>query len=480
MQALWEAIGIVLAVSFLALSMRAGAVVALSIPLVLAAVFVGMEFLGIDLQRVSLGALIIALGLLVDDAMITVEMMVNRLEAGFDRVHAAIHAYTSTAFPMLTGTLVTVAGFVPVGFARSVAGEYTFSLFAVVAIALTASWIVAIVFAPLIGVIVLPAKLARVKAGPSAATRIFRGLLVAAMRFRWVTIGSTIALFAVSLAGLRYVPQQFFPSSDRTELVVTLTLPQSASISETDRTSVTLDTLLRDDPDIDYWSSYVGQGAVRFYLPLDVQTPNDFIAQTIIVTKSPEARERLRARLDQLLPERFPNVVSRVSPLELGPPVGWPVQYRVSGPDPSKVHDIAYQVSTALATSPHVQKINFDWGEPTRVLTLHVNQDQARLLNISSQTLAQAVNFAVSGNAVTQVRDGVYLIDVVVRAKAQDRASLDSLRTLQIQLPSGKSVPLIQVASLEYGLDWPLVGAEIVCRPSPFKPTCWAARCRRP
>jgi multidrug efflux pump subunit AcrB len=457
MEALWEAIGIVLAVSFLALSGRAGAVVALSIPLVLAAVFVAMEVLGIDLQRVSLGALIIALGLLVDDAMITVEMMVNRLEAGWDRIRAATHAYTSTAFPMLTGTLVTVAGFVPVGFAKSAAGEYTFSLFAVVAIALVVSWVVAVTFAPLIGVVVLPAKLARHETGPGRVLRAFRRALVVAMRARWITIALAIVLLLCSVFALRFVPQQFFPPSDRPELLVNLTLPQSAAIYATERTSAALDAVLKDDPDIDHWSSYVGQGAVRFYLPLDVQLANDFFAQTVVVTKSLTARERVRARLDQILPERFPQVVARISALELGPPVGWPVQFRVSGPEPNRVRDIAYDVSAVLADNQHVQKINFNWAEPMRVLRLRVNQDQARLLGVSSEALAQAVNLTISGSAVTQVRDGIYLVDVIARADAQDRVSLDNLRTLQVQLPGGKTVPLIQVASLEYETGSPLI-----------------------
>ena len=477
MEALWEAIAIVLGVSFLSLGARAGAVVAFSIPLVLAAVFVLMEVSDIDLQRVSLGALIIALGLLVDDAMITVEMMVTKLEEGLDRAAAATFAYTSTAFPMLTGTLVTVAGFVPIGFAKSAAGEYTFSIFAVVTMALLVSWVVAVVFAPLIGVSILPPTLKRTQqatlasehaqpgehaqsgehAQPGPIMRRYRVLLERAMRARWLTIGAAVALLALSVLALRLVPQQFFPSSDRPELLVDLTLPRSASIYASDRTAARLEALLKGDPDIDRWSTYVGQGAVRFYLPLNVQLPNDFFSQTVVVTKSLEARERVHARLEKALSERFPEVIARVSPLEQGPPTGWPLQYRISGPDPQKVSDIAYRIAGVIATDPHSQSINFDWIEPMRTLRIRVNQDQARLLGVSSQALAQSLNAVVSGVTVTQVRDDIYLVDVIARADAQERISPATLQTLEVPLPNGKSIPLLQVATVEYGLDWPLI-----------------------
>ncbi|HEY4210315.1 MAG TPA: efflux RND transporter permease subunit [Steroidobacteraceae bacterium] len=458
MEALWEAIAIVLGVSFLSLGLRAGAVVACSIPLVLAAVFVVMEITDIDLQRVSLGALIIALGLLVDDAMITVEMMVTKLEEGLDRVKAATFAYTSTAFPMLTGTLVTVAGFIPIGFAKSAAGEYTFSIFAVVTIALLASWIVAVVFAPLIGVAILPATLQRKEhSGPGPILRRYRSILTKAMRARWTTIGATLAVLLLSILSLRFVPQQFFPSSDRPELLVDLTLSRSASIYASDRVAARLEALLKGDPDIERWSTYVGQGAVRFYLPLNVQLPNDFFSELVIVTRSLEARERVKARLNRALTNEFPEVVARISPLELGPPTGWPLQYRVSGPDPRKVTDIAYRVAGVMASDPRAYSINFDWIEPMRTLRIRVNQDEARRLGVSSQALAQSLNAVVSGVTVTQIRDDIYLIDVVARATTQERMSPSTLKTLEIPLPNGKTVALLQVASIDYGLDWPLI-----------------------
>jgi multidrug efflux pump subunit AcrB len=458
MEALWEAIGIVLAVSFISLGIRAGAVVACSIPLVLAAVFVGMELVGIDLQRVSLGALIIALGLLVDDAMITVEMMVTQLEAGAAKAKAATFAYTSTAFPMLTGTLVTVADFVPIGFAKSAAGEYTFSLFAVVALALIISWIVAVLFAPLIGVTILPDKMkhtAEAEQGP--ILRVFRGALTRAMRAKWLTLGLTLAALVAAIFGMRFVPQQFFPASDRPELLVDLKLSEASSVYATEKVVAEFEELLKGDPDIDHWTTYVGQGAVRFYLPLDVQLANDFFAQSVIVTKGLEARERVRSRLEAVVIENFPGVVTRLSALELGPPVGWPLQYRVSGPDPAQVREIAYKLSAVVATDPRTEKISFDWIEPQRTLRMRVDQDQARLLGVSSQVLAQALSAVVSGINVTQLRDGIYLIDVVTRADEQERISPDALRTLQVPIPNGGTVPLLQLATVEYAQDWPLI-----------------------
>ena len=294
MEALWEAIAIVLGVSLLSLGVRAGAVVALSIPLVLAAVFTVMSLTGIDLQRISLGALIIALGLLVDDAMITVESMVTGSSAATTRSSAASFAYTSTAFPMLTGTLVTVAGFVPIGFARSAAGEYTFSIFAVVAIALLASWVVAVLFSPLLGVWILKKPKAVHSEEPGPIMRTFRRFLELAMRWRWITLLVTLGLCALSVVGMRFVPQQFFPSSDRPELLVDLQLPENASIYATRDVSARFDALLKGDADVDHWSTYVGRGAVRFYLPLNVQLPNDFFAQAVVVTKGLEQRERVR------------------------------------------------------------------------------------------------------------------------------------------------------------------------------------------
>ena len=457
MEALWEAVGIVLAVSLVSLGLRAGAVVALSIPLVLAAVFVAMAFFGIDLQRISLGALIIALGLLVDDAMITVETMVTRLEHGDDKEHAATFAFTSTAFPMLTGTLVTVAGFVPIGFARSAAGEYTFSIFAVVTIALIISWVVAVVFAPLLGVWVLKKPRAVHAGEPGPIMRAFHRFLVLAMRARWVTVLATLGLFGAALYGMRFVPQQFFPSSDRPELLVDLQLPENASIYATRDISARVDELLKGDNDVDHWSTYVGQGAVRFYLPLNVQLPNDFFGQLVVVTKGLAQRERVKAKLEQALATEFPNMVGRVYPLELGPPVGWPLQYRVSGPEPDRVRAIAFEVAQILGSAPGAQNVNYNWMEPARTIKIRIDQDQARLLGLSSQDVALSLNTVVSGVTATQLRSGIYLVDVLVRASAEQRMSLSTIRTLQVPLPNGRTVPLSQIASVDYGQEYPIV-----------------------
>ena len=428
MEALWEAVAIVLGVSLLSLGMRAGAVVALSIPLVLAAVFVAMGLFGIDLQRISLGALIIALGLLVDDAMITVETMVTRLEHGDAKEHAATFAYTATAFPMLTGTLVTVAGFVPIGFAHSAAGEYTFSIFAVVAIALIVSWVVAVVFAPMLGVWILKAPKVSHAVQPGPIMRGFRRFLVLAMRVRWATVLLTLGLFGAALYGMRLVPQQFFPSSDRTELVVDMQLPENASIYATESTSARIDKLLTGDQDVDHWTTYVGQGAVRFYLPLNVQLPNDFFAQSVIVTKGLRERDRVKAKLEQALKTTFPNVVGRVYPLELGPPVGWPVQYRVSGVEPDRVRAIAFRVAQAIGSAPGAKNLNYNWMAPARTIRIRVDQDQARLLGLSSEDLSKALNAVESGVTVTQIRSGIYFVDVLVRASADERMSLATIR----------------------------------------------------
>ena len=457
MTSLWQAIAIIMAVSFVSLGIRAGAIVALSIPLTMAIIFPIMEWLSIDLQRISLGALIIALGLLVDDAMTTIDVMTSRLAHGDSKEQAATFAYQTLAFPMLTGSFVTAAGFVPIGFARSTAGEYTFSIFAVVTIALIVSWFVAVLFAPLLGVVFLKKPPPGDAAGPGAVVRIFRGILIAAMRQRWLTIAATLACFAVALLALPYVPRQFFPASDRPELVVDLALPQNASIYATDNAASRLDAMLKDDPDVAHWSIYVGRGAIRFYLPLDVQLPRDSFAQAVVVAKDVAARKRLQPKLERSLAEALPGVVARISPLELGPPVGWPVQYRVRGPNIAQVRSLALQVAQVLGADPQLKEVNFDWIEPSRKVRISIDQDQARLLGLSSQALAQVLNGVMTGTPITQVRDDIYLIDVIARAQDEQRISLSTLRGLQLPLPNGRTVPLSQVASFDFVQEYPLV-----------------------
>jgi multidrug efflux pump subunit AcrB len=458
MESLWQAIAITMVASFVALGLRAGSVVALSIPLTLAICFPLMSLWGIDLDRVSLGALIIALALLVDDAMTAIDAMLRRLAAGDTKQQAATFAYTTLAAPMMTGSLVTIAGFVPIGFAASAAGEYTFGIFAVVAISQIVSWLVAVLFAPVLGMAIL--KPPKAKAGddaPGLVTRLYNGLLVTAMRGRWVTIALTLGLFAIAILGMRLVPQQFFPASDRPELLVDLSLPQNASILASETAVRQLDAALAKDPDVERWSAYVGRGAIRFYLPLNVQLPNPFFAQAVVVAKDLRARERLHRRLETLLAEQFPEAVSRVYPLELGPPVGWPVQYRIRGPEVEVVRDIAFRVAGAVAVDPGARDVNFDWIEPARQLRVRVDQDQARLLGLSSAGLAAVMHAALTGSTVTQLRDDIYLIDVVARATADQRLSLDTLRSLQVPVADGRTVALGTFATFGYEQEYPLI-----------------------
>lgn len=458
MTSLWQAVAIILAVSFLSLGIRPGLVVACAIPLTLAVVFSLMLIAGIDMQRISLGALIIALALLVDDAMTTTDATLRRLAAGDGKVEAAQFAFRHYALAMLAGTLVTIAGFVPVGFAQSSAGEYTFSLFAVVAMALLVSWLVAVLFTPLLNVAILKAP---AEAGPDAPERglaaWYRGFLRLALRAKWLTIAVTVALFAGSVLLLPLIPRQFFPSSDRPELLVDLTLPQSASIFASESVAERLDATLAGDDDVARWSTYVGRGAIRFYLPLNVQLANDFFAQAVIVAKDVAARERLREKLERFLAEELPSVVGRVYPLELGPPVGWPVQYRVSGPEPDKVRAIALELARVVAGTPLAEKVNFDWVEPARQVRIRVDQDEARRLGLSSEALAGVLGTVITGAPVTQVRDDIYLVDVIARATDEQRVSLATLPTLQLPLPTGRTVPLSQLASLEYDQELPLI-----------------------
>jgi multidrug efflux pump subunit AcrB len=456
-EALVEAIAIVLLVSFLSLGVRAGLVVSISIPLVLAVTFVALHIWGISLQRISLGALIIALGLLVDDAMITVEMMVARLEAGDSRTSAATYAYTSTAFPMLTGTLVTVAGFLPIGFNASAAGEYTYSLFVVIATALAISWIVAVLFAPLVGVAILPETLHRHAERPRPLMTMFRTTLVAAMSRRWIAIGTTMAALGLSIFGAGYVQQQFFPSSDRPEILVDMTLPQTSSIDETSRQMSRFEERLRDDPDVAQWSSYVGQGAIRFYLPLDQQLDNVFFGQIVVEAKSLEARNRIIPKLMQFGRDRFVGTDIFVHALDIGPPVGRPIQYRLSGPDLQSVRQRALSLASIVADNPHVGIPTFDWNEPGEVLRVEILQDKARALGITSQDIANFLNGVVGGTIITQVRDSIYLVNVVGRSQAVDRHSLDTLQTLQIGLANGRIVPLLAFARIAYDIEQPIV-----------------------
>lgn len=457
-KALFEAVAIVLAISFISLGMRAGLVVAIAIPLVLAITFLVMLYTGISLQRISLGALIIALGLLVDDAMIAVEMMVARLEAGDSLTKAATYVYTSTAFPMLTGTLVTVAGFIPVAFNKSNAGEFTFTLFVVIAVSLVVSWVVAVVFTPLIGVTILPKTMKKHAEHKGRFAKVFSSLLQFCLRWRWMTIVATVLLFAGSIAGLSMVQQQFFPSSDRPELIVDWNLPQNSSIAETSRQMGQFEReILAGNPGVEHWSTYVGRGAPRFLLSFDVQPADVSFGQTVIVTKGLDVRDKLKQQMEAYLQKTFPGTDAYVKLLDIGPPVGKPIQYRVSGENLQTVRELAQKLGSIVGTDPSLRNLAFNWNEPARVVKIDVLQDKARQLGVSSQDIAMALNTVVQGNAVTQVRDDIYLVDVVGRAAEKERGSIDTLLDLQLQSSSGQSVPLSSVATFHYELEQPTI-----------------------
>lgn len=454
---LTEAVVIVLAVSFVSLGMRAGLVVAAAIPLVLAMTFIGMMLAGIGLQRISLGALIIALGLMVDDAMITVEAMVSRLEAGDTRWQAATYAFQTTAFPMLTGTLVMIAGFIPVGFAASSAGEYCFSLFAVVLIALLCSWGVAIVFSPLIGNWLLPSSMKIHHLRPGKVMRFYHQLLQATLAHRMATLGLAVALLGLASYGTTFMQGEFFPSSDRPELLISLTLPANASQAETQRQTERLEKILKGNTYVDHFSSYVGSGAIRFYLPMDVLLDNENTAQLVVVAKNLDDRERLQHQLNLIMIKYFNDITTRVSPLELGPPVGWPLKYRVSGPDYDKVRRLAQRLEMEIGNNHFTREVNLTSGEPERVITLKVNQTAARAAGVSSESLANELNTIWSGSVVTTVRDQDRQINVVLRANNKERQDLDTLSSLRVTSKNGGKIPLSQVAQLEWGVEDPII-----------------------
>ena len=461
-----EALVIVLAVSFLSLGWRTGIVVALSVPLVLAIVFVVMYALGIDLHRITLGALIIALGLLVDDAIIAVEMMVVKMEQGWTKTRAAAFAWQSTAFPMLTGTLVTVAGFLPVGFAQSSVGEYAGGIFTVVAIALVASWFVAVIFTPYLGVVLLPASLGKVgnhgDGSPLYQTRtygVLRRLVAFCVRRRGFVILATVGIFAGAIVGFGHVQQQFFPLSERPELFFQLRLPAGTAIGTTTEAVKQAEKLLGDhDADIAIYTAYVGQGSPRFWLGLNPELPNEAFAEIVIVTKGTDARERVKARLEKAVAEgALPQARVRVDRFDFGPPVGFPVQFRVIGPDPLKVREIAYRVRDVVQTNPDVVDPSLDWNEMSPSVRLVVDQERARLLGLNVADIAQTLQFMLSGLTVTTVRDGTERVDVVARAAEAERLDLGGIGDLTVVSRDGVAVPVAQVARIEDTQEEPIL-----------------------
>jgi multidrug efflux pump len=456
--ALLEALAIVLAASFLTLGLRSGLVVALCVPLVLAITFVAMEMLGINFHRISLGALIIALGLLVDDAIIAVEMMLVKLEQGYGRFEAATFAYTSTAFPMLTGTLVTAAGFVPVGFARSSAGEYTNAIFWVVGLSLVVSWFVAVLFTPYIGFKILPQPKPGAHHDPydRHIYRVFRRIVEWCVQHRWITIGITVACFVAAMAGFGLVQKQFFPAANRPELIVDLRLSQGSSFDATRREVKRLETWLAQDPNVAHFASYVGAGSPRFYLPTVPELRNANFGQVVVMSRGLKEREALYAELNTLFDNEFPIVRARVQRLQNGPPVSYPVMFRVLGEDPQDVRRVAEQVREVVKANPHTRDINFDWFEMAKAVRLEIDHAKARALGLNPTDISNTLNTLLSGVAVTQHRERDEQIDVVVRAVPAERLSLDSLDSITLR-GSGGIVPLSQVARLKPELEEPIL-----------------------
>ena len=485
---LGEAVTIVLLVSFFSLGLRSGFVVAVSIPLVLAMTFAAMDYFGIGLHKISLGALVLGLGLLVDDAIIAVEMMAIKMEQGMDRVSAAAYAYTSTAFPMLTGTLVTAAGFLPIATARSGTGEYTRAIFEVVTIALLLSWIAAVVFIPYLGYKLLPDPHAPARPLPrsgigarihalrshlpawfggiaersaehahdpyaSAFYQRFRRLVGACVEHRFVVIGTTVLIFGLAIFGFRFVQQQFFPDSTRPELLVDLKLSEGSSLNATETEVKKLETWLAARPELENYVSYVGSGSPRFYLPLDQQLPQAGFAQFVLLTHGNAEREALRKDLLTLFQGAFPELRARVIRLENGPPVGYPLQYRVSGADIETVQRLAREVADVVRANTSARNINLDWEEPSKVIRLVIDQDRARVLGVSSEDIANFMQSSLNGVPIATYRERDQLIGVLLRGPAEERAQMSLLKSLSVPTASGQSVPLGHIAKIDYGFE---------------------------
>ncbi|WP_373986807.1 efflux RND transporter permease subunit [Duganella sp. BuS-21] len=468
-----EAVLIVLAVSFVALGLhtkprlrldvRPGLVVALSIPLVLSVTFLFMRMLNIDLHKISLGALIIALGLLVDDAIIAVEMMVRKMEEGMSRFDAATYAYTSTAIPMLTGTLITVAGFLPIGLAKSTAGEYTFSLFSVNALALVISWVVAVTFTPYLGYVLLKVKPHGEGGGEhelfdTPGFRKFRALVNWCVEYRWITIVATLVVFALGVYGFKFIEKQFFPDSSRPELMVELWTPEGTTFAANEAQVKKFEAFIRKQDGVVSVTSYVGTGSPRFYLPLDQIFPQTNVSQIVVLPKDLEARSALRDKIVDVFKHDFPEVRGRVKLLPNGPPVPYPVQFRVTGTEVDKVRAIADQVKDIMRANPNTLGVNDNWNESIKVLRLDLDQDKMRALGVTSQTVMRAANTILSGTTIGQFREGIKLIDIQIRQPIEERATISVLNDTNIPTASGKSVPISQLARAHFvwepGVVW--------------------------
>jgi multidrug efflux pump subunit AcrB len=472
-EVLIEAIAIVLAVSFVSLGLhfkpgswrfridwRPGLVVAITIPLVLAITFVTMYYWGVGLHKISLGSLIIALGLLVDDAIISVEMMVRKLEEGYDKARAATFAYEATAKPMLTGTLITAVGFLPIGLARSTVGEYTFAIFAVTAAALVISWFVSVYFVPYLGTLLLktPPHAIGADGKPVAPHELFdtpfytrfRALVRWCVDHRWTTIGLTLATLVLGLAGMTKVQNQFFPDSSRPEILIDLWYPEGTSYAANETVTKRIETRLLKLDGVDTVTTWVGSGAERFALVLDQIFPQSNVSQMIVLPKTPEARERIRRQLPEILASEFPEVRARAKLLPNGPPVPYPVQFRVVGPEAAQVRAYADEVKAIMRTNPNLRGINDNWNESVKSLRLEVDQDKARALGVTSTGIAQAARTLNSGTTIGQYREGDRLIDIVLRQPLDERDAISDLANAYVPTASGKSVPLGQIAKASF------------------------------
>lgn len=483
-----EAVIIVLLVSFFSLGFRTGLVVAFSIPLVLAMTFAGMSLFDVGLHKISLGALILALGLLVDDAIIAVEMMAIKMEQGYSRIKAAGFAWKTTAFPMLTGTLITAAGFLPIATAQSSTGEYTRSIFQVVTIALLVSWIAAVLFVPYLGEKLLPdfTKLghqapwyvrlwARLTKKPQPQTVAisqdhhydpyqssfylrFRKMVEFCVTYRKTVIATTVGIFVLSVLMFKMVPQQFFPPSNRAEILVDLKLEEGASLTATEQAVKKVEKFLSKQKGIDNYVAYVGTGSPRFYLPLDQQLPQASFAQFVVLASSLDDRDDIRRSLETQIKQLLPQVRTRVSLLENGPPVGYPLQYRVSGEDLNLVRKEAQQVARVMSENPNTTNVHLDWGEPSKIISIQIDQDRARQMGVSSLDLANFINASITGSAIEQYREKRELIEIRLRGDQAERVEVASLASLAVPTNNGTTVPLAQIAKIEYkfedGLIW--------------------------
>jgi len=480
-----EAVAVVLAVSFISLGLhkrqgeqrwwrrwyidpRPGLVVGITIPLVLAATFLAMWYWNIGLHKISLGSLIIALGLLVDDAIIAVEMMVRKMEEGYDKLRAATFAYEITAMPMLTGTLITAAGFLPIGLAKSMTGEYTFAIFAVTVVALLLSWLASVFFVPYLGLLLLkpppharsapPGEAADDEAGaaaPHTATHevfdsafynAFRRAVDWCIEHRWITIGATLLVLALGLFGMTRVQQQFFPDSTRPEIMVDLWFPEGTAFAANAQTTQAVEKRLLGEAGVETVTTWFGSGVPRFYLPLDQVFPQTNVSQFIVVAENLQERDRLRRQLPEMLAQEFPQARGRVTLLSSGPPVPYPVQFRVVGPEPAALRARADEVKQLLRTNTDMRGVNDNWNESVKALRLEVDQDKARALGVSSQSIAQAANILLSGATVGQYREGDRLIDIVLRPPLDERDAITDIGNAYLPTASGQSIPLTQIA----------------------------------